>query len=269
MDEAGGSLELVLDTTEPVEVRDFSLMLSALASQYDDFLDKTYGQPDSDTRFFVKEVRKGSYIIEMAAIAVGMMDQAIILKQFFELTKGHVRNLLAGEHRSEPVQENKRHIVDMVQAVANSDKGSLTLAFRERNDPDGASDTALVITKDDAGKLTRDFESDLFASEQKEAVFSEERSAPRRVLMRLYQHNQDPNVANKKDRTQHKAIIRDIDDKPKTLSYDTEMVADELQDIVSGRPYQDIIFEVSIAAVYEGERLRIYRLLEIHSWYEE
>lgn len=269
MEDAGGFLELRVDTKdEPVEVTDFAAMLTSIASQYDDFLRDSYGIPDAESRFYIKELRKGSLIVHFAAATIGMMDQAIILKQFFDITRGHVQAFIGGTERPARVREKGKQLADMVRAVAESEDGNLALAYRETTEADGSSDIAMVVTKQDANDILR-----RFALDERPAIQNEEEPVtieePKRVLMRLYQHNQDPNVASKKQRTGHKAIIRDFDIEPKILTYETEELADELAEIVGGNPYQDIVFDASVIRVEEKGKLRVYRLVEIHNWYRE
>jgi len=268
MEKVGAHLELTLDLSSPVEVRDFSDMLGSVADQYDQFIEYAYGEHETDSRFYIKEIRKGSIIVDFAAATIGLMDQTIILKQFFEITKQQTLSMIPrySSRDSTPPKsapDNKKHIGTMVRAVAKAEDGKLTLAYKETS-PDG-SEVAMVVTRDDA----KDVMSNIFTADTAPVLKVIEGKTPlskeRRALMRLYQHNQDPNVSEKK-RTGHKASVRDIDDKHRTLAYETEELSDEMADIVSTSSYADIIFDVTILEVYEGETLRSYRLQEIHGW---
>lgn len=265
MEKSGAFLELIIDGMEAIEVREFSATLNSLADQYQHFIENTYGSTDVDARFFIKEIRKGSFVVEFAAISVGMMDQVIILKQFFGLTKTYISGMLSGKETPKEVEERDQQVVDMVRAVANSQDATLSLAFKETKGAAGDSETVLVVTKQDAQDLVSNFAPKIEATPQLPDDAESVETKPRRVLMRLFQHNQDPNAGNK-ERTGHKALIRSIDEKPKTLNYETLELADELADIVSGNPYQDILFDVSVVEQRDGKKLMGYRLVEIHNW---
>jgi hypothetical protein len=265
MERVGGYLQLKIDIAEPVEVRDLGVILNSMAEQYDDFVLATYGEQETDARFYINEIGQGCIFVNFAAATIGMMDQVIILKQFYETTKLYIDGLLGGGSTLPPLAEKEAgHIVDMVRSVAASDNGSLRLAYKEAA-PDG-SERSLVITKQEAREIVE--KVGRLSPEPKVALPLDdlEASKPRRVLMRLYQHNQDPRVASK-ERTGHKAVVKDIDDKPKTLTYETELLADELADIVAGKDYSQIVFDVTLEAVREGASLKSYRLIEIHNWF--
>ena len=265
MKKAEAFLELKIDGLEAIEVREFSATLNALASQYEHFVDLAYGSAVEDSRFFIKEIRKGSFVVEFAALSVGIMDQVIILKQFFGLTKTYISGMIAGKKTPQEVRERDHQVVDMVRAIADSEDATLSLAYKETKGDQGNSETVLIVTKQEAKDLVSTFgpksENNILLEDPQSSFESE----PKRVLMRLYQHNQDPNAGNK-ERTGHKAIIRSLDEKPKTLNYQDLERADELADIVSGNPYQDILFDVTVIEQREGQKLMGYRLVEIHNW---
>lgn len=265
MGTVGGMLELKLDTKNPVEVRDFGKMLNSVAVQYDEFVTETYGEQKTDARFYIQEIKKGSIIVEFAAVSIGMMDQAIILKQFVEITKSHVGAYLGAPNLNSRKTTPKKgdHLVDMVRAVANSEDGTLTLAYKE-SDSDG-SGAALMVTKGDAETLTHN----VFQNPNPAPLMltvDEDNLTRARGIMRLYQHNQDPKAASKK-RTNHKAIFRDVDNKPRPLTYDSDALATELSEIVSENPYGEILLDVDYLLVKEGSDLRSYRLAQIHNWF--
>ena len=268
MEKAGGAhLELKIDLGEElIEVRDLGKMLAGLANEYDAFVKGHFDDVDHEARFYVREVRKGSTIIDFVATAIGMMDQILILRQFYEVTSGNIKSLATGVPPKALDSSRKRHLSDMVKAVATSESGTMSLAFRER-EADG-SEAALVISKGDAQNVVENSISNLNNLLTKAPEGIEEAGPPQRCLMQIWQHNQDECAAQKK-KTGHKVKIGKFDPKPKPLIYENQEVAQELHDILDKEPYSKIIFDVTAAPVVMDEKLKSYQLVEIHQYFED
>lgn len=267
MEKAEAYLELKVDGSQPYEVGEVALMLRSIADQYNEFASGFMGPDMVDARFYVKEVRNGSLVFDFAAVTIGLMDQTTIISQFYTLMKDRVGSMLTpSESADSPAAvtnvkpEDAGHISDMVRAVAGSPDGTFQLAYREWQDGE-RSEKTLLITRDDADDLVKAAASlHQSAIPDKREQLTE--SPPERVLMRLFQHNQDPKVSTK-ERTNHKAVIGRFASGPKVLTYETEDIADDLQEIVSQVPYADTLFDVEVRAIYLEEKIKTYRLTRI------
>lgn len=265
MEKAGAHLELSIDTPDPLEVREFGDLLGSFAAQYDEFVQGTYPDSRAEARFYVQEVRKGSIIIEFAAATIGMMDQTIILKQFLELTKDVVSAYL-GTGIKPPDPNKRRHMVDMVKAIAQSQDGKLALAYRER-DADG-SEAQLIIGKDEAKDILQNAANLPALNPPKVPDLESPTGPPKRALMRLYQHNQDPKAAEKKS-SAHKAVVSEFSDKPKPITYEAPEVADEIAKVLEDEPYASTIFDVTVAPRLLDGKLKAYNVIKLHEWFPD
>ncbi len=189
----------------PIEVRDLGDSLKSLADRYDEFARDQFGASESDSRFYIQEIKKGSIVVELVAASVGLMDSALILRQFHALLKTNTAAYIKGKLPKRHKPESARDYVNLVRAVANADADNSNISFAFREKTANGDEAAFVITKGEASDLT----TQVFASQETpklEQVENIDESAPRRELMRLYQHNLDPTAGDKK-RTYHKAII--------------------------------------------------------------
>lgn len=241
-------------------------MLGSIATQFDEFVAGTYPTDQRDARFYVQEVRRGSIVIEFVSSVIGMMDQAIILKQFFELTAGQARAYIGLLGAPIPEPSKRQHLVDMVRAVATSEDGKLTLAFRER-ESDGA-EAALIIGKDEAKEIVSRASEFPNLGPLPILVAGPVDGKPERVLMRLYQHNQDPKAAEKKQ-SAHKAIILKFSNKPRANTYETSDVARQIADILASEPYATTLFDVTAAPRMDGDKLKAFNVIELHEWFPD
>lgn len=260
MKKAGAYLELKIDLSDLIEVRQLGDMLGSLADQYDDFVKSHFNDQSHEARFYVQEVSRGSIIIEFVAATIGMMDQTIILKQFFDLTKTRVGLYLAGTGEPKASPARRQQIADMVRAVATSDSGTLSLAYKEK-DADG-SEAVLVIDKTEAREvLSTALDEKLMALE---AVSQPEHNQRRRVMMYFFQTNRKTHSSGK--RTGEKVVIPAIHKKPKALIYESQAAEDRVKHEILEE--EDNIYKkaflVDVDIESLNDRITAYRLMSVH-----
>lgn len=250
---------------DPVGVAELALALTSISDMYDDFA-KGMGASEAASDFVVTDLRKGSAELVFAAVGIGLMDQALVLHQFHGVIKANVTKWVSGKvERFGPRDDSQaKKVIGLAEAVRDSENGEMTIAYEK----EGNGETERVlITNQDAEKMIRNFGSarEAYKEDQRPAI---EFDKPQRVLMRLYQHNQDPSPSEKK-RTSHKAVVRDIDSKPRPLTYENSEVSEELNEIVSQTPYGGVMFDVDLELVREDAALKAYRLLNIHGYFDD
>ncbi|MFK7902643.1 MAG: hypothetical protein AB8B49_07345 [Nitratireductor sp.] len=267
MGEVGAYLELKLETKdEAISVAELGLALVSVSDMYEDFAIKM-GASESETKFEIQDLRKGSAILEMVGVGIGLMDQALIIKSFHGATKQQVKAWISGVPKDTAITDAKSQalkIEGMAKAVADSEDGKLSLAYKRETD---SETEILMITKEDGQKMLENFTA-VREQMKKVSPASLNYDEPQRVLMRLYQHNQDPDPSQKK-RTAHKAIVRDIDSTPRPLGYIDQEIASELRELVSEVPYANTIFDVDVELVRENQALKSYRLVKLHGYFDD
>ena len=267
MEKVGAHLELKIENNGTgVSVGDLGLALVSVSDMYSDFAVKM-GASKAESAFEVKDLRKGSAVVDIIASGIGLMDQAVILKNFHDIAKTQVREWISGLpefSNKTDAQSQASKIEGMARAVAESEDGKLSLAYKRETEEETE---VLMLTKEDGQKMLENFSLARQAA-QELIEPSIDHDEPQRVLMRLYQHNQDPDASQKK-RTSHKAIVRNIDEKPRPLSYINQEVAGELSDIVSAVPYVSTLFDVDIELVREDRALKSFRLVNVHGYFDD
>lgn len=267
MKKVGAHLELKIENSGTrVNVGDLGLALVSVSDMYSDFAVKM-GATDAESAFEVKDLRKGSAVIDIIASGIGLMDQAVILKNFHDIVKNQVTEWISGVpefSKKTEAESQASKIEGMARAVADSEDGKLSLAYKRETEEETE---ILMVTKEDGQKMLENFAT-ARQTAQELIEPSIDHDKPQRVLMRLYQHNQDPDASQKK-RTYHKAIVRNIDGKPRPLSYLNQEVAGELSDIVSTVPYVSTLFDVDIELVREGGALKSFRLANVHGYFDD
>lgn len=260
MERAGAYLELKLEISDLVEVRELGDMLGSLADQYDDHVKEHYGDQAHEGRFYVQEIKRGSIIMQFIANTIGFMDQTLILKQFFDLTKDRFGLYLNGVGEPKAAPEKRKQIADMVRAVAEAEEGKLSLAYKEK-DADG-SEAVLVIEKGEAREvLSTALQNKLSMIENDKAAKFDTR---RRVLMVFFQTNKKTQTSGKN--SGERVIIEEIDKKPKALIYESVSAENQVKHEMLREPDNIYLkgFIVDVSVEMSKDRIVAYRLLEVH-----
>lgn len=267
MAELNAYLELKLNADDNyVSVAELGLALVSVSDMYEEHAIKM-GASKAETKFEIQDLRKGSAVLEIIGASIGFLDQALILKSFHDAAKTQIKSWISGipkelEPSAAQIQANK--IEGLARSVAESENGSLSIAYKRENEHETE---LLLVTKEDGQKMLENFSIARQRAREKPLVdLSYEK--PQRVLMRLYQHNQDPDPSQKK-RTAHKAIVRDIDSVARPLSYLDQDIATELRNIVAQVPYANTIFDVDVELVKEDGSLKSYRLVALHGYFDD
>lgn len=263
MERAGGHLELKLELEEPLEATGFAEMIGSLAAQFDDYVMETQGLQGSG-RFYVREVRQGSIIIDFGALVVQAADSTLIMRDFTKRLAGRLKRYISRETDKTDGQRESEQVVKLLSSVAKND-GKMSLAYRHAK-PDGETVEFAAIS----GEAREGVEEALRRTieHRKEQRDNIEVGPQVRALMTLYQHNKDPNAAEKRS-TGHKAIITQLDKKPRALTYELETLAEELADILEDEPYSSTIFDVTVASRFMNGKLKAFVLYKIHGWFPD
>ncbi|MEP1229618.1 MAG: hypothetical protein ABJG88_02980 [Litorimonas sp.] len=210
------------------------------------------GATRAETKFEIQDLRKGSAYLDLIGMGIGLIDHALILKQFHGVVKAQVTSWIGGIPDKLDLKEadaQARKIEGLAKAVAESEDGNLTLGYKRETENETE---VLMMSKQDGQSMLENFAK--VRQQIKEVPTPAlDYDKPQRLLLRLYQHNQDPNPQDKK-RTLHKAIIRDIDNNLRPLTYLDADVATELENI-----YTCLRDETNEVLVPEDQRKRAHK----------
>jgi hypothetical protein len=123
MGEQKAFLTLKLDTDQPVEIGDFVGAFTALANEFERFVDDELPNAKSDPKMFVKEVRRGSIeadILTGVTIAATHMDQILVLEDFIKRWGDRFCALLNGSYAPGQLesQSELKDWMDTVRSIA-------------------------------------------------------------------------------------------------------------------------------------------------------
>lgn len=113
-------LKVELKNTKPVELIDLTTSLTALGQSYEDFVHSHgYDPVAGNVRLYIKELRGGSIIAELAA----MMDQASFIVEHADTFAGFVAHLneltayFLGQRTAKPIEPTKKEAERFSQII--------------------------------------------------------------------------------------------------------------------------------------------------------
>lgn len=130
-----GRLVVTIHNSKPVELVDLTKSLSALGSQFDSYIKEHATTAEmKKTKLYVKEVRKGSIVIELVEFAnatvVPFMDEVVVIVAFAELLNNKLSKVLRKKghedaEESEITSVDYKDLSNIVEIVAKDGEGSI------------------------------------------------------------------------------------------------------------------------------------------------
>lgn len=221
-------LTYTLETKQPVELGDFVSQFVAIGNEFERFVKEQHKDLAGEATFFVKEVRKGSTIVDMipaisyAAPFLASADQVMIVEDFVTRWGKRLLALISDQTKGAPTSQQE--FKDFAKAVAAIAR-----------DPDARSCLEAAVFEDGERKVKARFE---FTTEQARAAEKviehrmKELEKPdhephTRVLMVFTRS--DIHSASVGKPSGEKVLIEEISDKSLSLTYGSDLAEQKLK----------------------------------------
>lgn len=262
MQEVRAHIEVVIDTTEPVELGDFVSAFTSIAAQYRRYMRQNHPDLIDDTRIYVREVRPGSIIAELILIGaslIGIMDQIQIVHNFVTVYGEKLRRYLTGS--GEVPDANKTELNEFmgsVAAIANSEHGAGTIKAVAYEDGKRQVKASIEFNKQEASRAVTRIEAH---AQRLDAARSIDNS---RVLMTF--KRSDIGDAGVGMRSGERVIIGAISDRDLPLIYGSALAEQRIKDQMRNTD-ENIYrkgFVVDVKVETRGGRPIAYAVLHVH-----
>lgn len=247
-------LRFELLNSAPVDLLDLTKALTAFGEAYKDYVVQSgHDLPDSNVRLFVKEIRSGSIIADLASMA----DQASFLLKYGEVLGGfvtHIDQILkyflhnveqAKIPDDKPTRRQAALVYDIMEPVAKDGGANLNISINNATGPitinNYSSMQANAIQNNARRYIGRQIPTTQVYQNQ---------------LLRLHQVR---GVASSS--VGDRGIIEEISNLPVKLQFVSEAVKAQIIDKPEN-PFQQI-FLVDVEAKASEGRVRLYRVLDV------
>ena len=255
-------IELRICLGEPPELFALVSAFTAIGSQFDKYISREHPNLSGEARLFVKEIRKGSIIVELIPMILPLienMDRALIIDGFVNRYGGILKRYIAGERVPDASRSDLKDFMGSVSVIATDPNGIAAISSAVYHETKTTKRVELEFNTEGARKARDTIESqrveiDLPAYEKLE-----------RVLMRFFQSNLgNPTVGSKK--TGERVVIEAISDKPLAIIYETDRAKERIKHETSeeeGNLYKKGFFVDCYVEKSSGKPVA-YRITDVH-----
>jgi hypothetical protein len=212
-------MEITISNEDPVSLKDLSLSLLSFNHQFHKFVEsETDRETDIGSELLIKEVRKGSIVIELvsqAAPIVPLLWDGGTLSQWSGVVQG-VCNWLLGKIDSPPKEVTKQDLLEwnkFVEPVAKDHGSQMNINVSDG----GTVINNFTINSTEANAIQNEI------SRKIEQLDSPEDHVHRRKVMYWYQAKFDP-----QSETGNRAIIDDLSKKSMKVIFESNAVKDAM-----------------------------------------
>lgn len=268
MGQAKAFLVLKLDTKNPIEIGSFVSEFTSVASQYGKFVKERHPDLASEAHIFVKQVKKGSIIVEMIPFlptifgsdgVVATIEQINAINEFVRAYGGKLRTYSKKDGKiDDATRSDLRDFLGTVQAVALDPDGKLSLESAVYQDGKRKQGAAFHFTTKEAVRAAHNIETHQRAIERRDNADFE------RVLMVFTQANIKDTPVGK--RTSERVKIEAISDRDLPLVYASALaeqrIKHEIQEADENVFKKGFVVDVNVETI--GGRPVAYRVTNLH-----
>ncbi|TWB61660.1 hypothetical protein FBZ98_1011005 [Rhizobium sp. ERR 922] len=228
MRESPVHLTYTLDTEEPVELGDFVSQFVAIGNEFERFVKEQHKDLAADATFFVKEVRKGSTIVDMipgmsiAAPFIANADQIMIVEDFVRRWGSRIMALVDDKTQGSP--QTKSELKDFSKAM-------LAVA----RDPNASSTLEAATFEDGIRQVKVAFKFNTQQARAAEKVIEHRQNElekpsqdPHERVLMVFTRS-DVHAAAIGKPSGEKVLIEEISDKPLSLTYGSDLAERRLK----------------------------------------
>jgi hypothetical protein len=240
-----------IQNQQPVELVDLTNSLLSLADEYKRFSGRQDVADAEDVRLYIKEIRSGSIIADLMAVAPGVLPYVGYATNLlnFSIYLGKAYNFLVGRSVLKPAalqKVNYENLSSFVEPVAKDNASQLNC----HTTINGNVTYNLNITSLEANAVQNRAKREISLMKEPIARIKE------KVLLYWYQARNDP-----KSKAGDKAIIENIQPSPVKVIFDSDHVKSQL--IYGENPFLSAyIVDVEIETI--KDKPVVYKVLNVH-----
>lgn len=256
MEDHGAALELKLNVHQPIEVRDLGALLGSYAGQFDDFIKESQPNAEASAKFYVKSIREGCIEIEFIGWAIGMMDSAMILRDFGRYNASLLKGYIKGKPELPDTPKHRTQAAEVLSVLAQNE-GDMAITYHNR---DGDRETTFTAVKGEATAGMKDI-----LQRQLDSKPEVKRDPHKRVLMRFFATNLKTAASGKRSGDQ--IIIAMLDSKPKPIAFQSDYAQERVKSEIAEA--EDNIYKkgfiVDVLVESHGDKIMLYWITEVHA----
>jgi hypothetical protein len=265
---ARASIIIKLDTKHPIEIGDFVAEFTSVADQYAKFIQQNYPDLAPGAKVYVKEIRKGSFIVELLPFVPFLMmgsaelmhnvEQINAVNEFVRTYGTKIKAYFKKNGKvPDATRSDLKDFMDGVTAIANDPDGKATIQAAVFEDQKKKVRAAISFNSREASRGVENIE--------RHRLLEKRDAADRpRVLMAFRQANVKDSPVGK--RTGERVVIEEISEREHPLIYASELAEQHIKHEI--REAEDNLFKkgfvVDVNIMTKAGKPIAYRVTNLH-----
>jgi hypothetical protein len=252
-------LSLKINNKNPLELNELTNALNALAKEYDYFVKNEFGYTKIDRKLEIKKLEQGSLIIDLAAVAIPLMDNVNVIYDFGK----HLINTLdhfVGKTKTDLPSTSKRtcdNLNNFINPIANDIGSSITININN------SENTSVIVREYDniacnaAQNHITKYKQNLLEEEpsvQRKQAFYWISASFAKTFNISIRDNTDKGIIEKFDKKAHKVIFENETDRTLMTKYNPEFQKD----------WQELVYIVDVEIIKIQDVIKTYKILAVH-----
>ena len=224
MEDGTPLIELRICLQDPPDLSKLIGALNAVDRQFAAFIDRDYPQLRGAAHLKVREIRKGSTIVELfpaLAPLIANIDTFMLIDNFVRRYGGVIKSYAEGLPLPAPIRSDVKDFLSAVQVIANDTNGTAAIASATYHETKTTKRVEFKFNTEEAKQAKKLLERQ--AIELDSPVFELREN----VLMIFWGTNKDKKEPGQ--RTGLRAIIEAVQSKPLPVVYATETARERIQ----------------------------------------
>ena len=264
MAESQAHLRLILDTDEPVELRDFLGAFTSIGNQAEKYVAERAPGTKAETQIFVKEVRHGSIEADLIIwpILAGMAaaDHIVFLEDFVKRWGNRVRAFVEGRKEEQPkTPRDLADFKDAMDTVMGDPNASHRLEAATFEDGKRKIKASFTFTSAEAKTAAVEIE------DRRKELEKGDGAAHSRVLMVFTRSDVHDATLNK--RSADRVLIEEISERSLAVMYSSELAEErirhEIRDAEENIYKKGFVVDVNVRHNAKGNPI-VYAVTNVH-----
>jgi hypothetical protein len=252
-------LSLKINNKNPLELNELTNSLNALAKEYDYFVKNEFGYTKIDRKLEIKKLEQGSLIIDLAAVAIPLMDNVNVIYDFGKHLIDTLDHFVGKTKTDLPVTSKRTcdNLNNFINPIANDIGSSITININN------SENTSVIVREYDniacnaAQNHITKYKQNLLEEEpsvQRKQAFYWISASFAKTFNNFSRDNSDRGVIEKFDKKAHKVIFENETDRTLMTKYNPEFQKD----------WQELVYIVDVEIIKIQDVIRTYKILAVH-----
>jgi len=253
---------LTIDANAPVELSEFIGALDSMNNQFKKHIKKSAPDLEDSYKIYVKEVRKGSYVVEFLPALLPLIEHiehADIVCDFLYKWKDRLKKYFTEKGRDKKASKSDlQDILKAVEVIATNPNSSQHLDYVVHKDGKAEKETIFKFDTREANQARKEIKDHII---EIEAITDNSKSRATMVFERP--SSTDASIGK---RSGERVIIEEIDTRPRPLIYASELSERQIKHELNNsddNPFKKA-FIVDVNIEYRNQKPWAYRVTDVH-----